>query len=141
MLRKKNLSDKNIHSTPRSHSHKIFVLRNTFYSVYQLQGSAAAEHPKSGAVCVCRRRRFLFYYTIFLKSDIFGNLAILANLEIPFLAILKTKTKGMAGSMRAAVADASHYRIIKSRFPELGPSLRQEFMINGHFFSGTPGRA
>ena len=40
----KNSTDQNIHPTLTSRCHKMFALRNTFHSVYQLQGPAAAEH-------------------------------------------------------------------------------------------------
>ena len=43
--REKNVTRKNIHWIAVSRVTNVPALRNTFHSVYQLQGSAAAEHP------------------------------------------------------------------------------------------------
>ena len=44
---KKNVTRKNIDWIAISRGTNVLALRNTFHSVYQLQGSAAAEHPMS----------------------------------------------------------------------------------------------
>ena len=49
---KKNVTRKNIDWIAISRVTNVLALRNTFHSVYQLQGSAAAEHPKRYVWCL-----------------------------------------------------------------------------------------
>ena len=46
----KKVTRKNIDWIAISRVTNVLALRNTFHSVYQLQGSAAAEHPTKGVV-------------------------------------------------------------------------------------------
>ena len=50
--REKRVTRKNIDWIAVSRGTNVLALRNTFHSVYQLQGSAAAEHPKRYVWCL-----------------------------------------------------------------------------------------
>ena len=61
-MEKKRVTRKNIDWIAISRVTNVLALRNTFHSVYQLQGSAAAEHPtpavlrRSGILVISQRR-------------------------------------------------------------------------------------